>query len=378
MTNYCLVVAGEKSGEEHFLSFIKSLKHNVKEDLKFFGVGGDELRRQEMELIYHLKDFSSIGFSLDVIKRIPFYYKAMDRLVELCIERKVKVAILIDFQGFNLKIAERLHKRGIKVMYYVAPQAWIWKEGRVSKLRKFVDALFCIVPFEKKWFQLRGVKQAISVAHPVWEKNKEDVKNISRVSKKESDLIKILLLPGSRNFEVNFLLGEFSKAVSQIKETTQVEVSIVKTNSVNPKYYSYYNEIFDKVYDSNDLNQAMLEADFCFAASGTVTLQCGVFQLPTVVTYKVSLLNEFVIRNLMKYSGYASLTNLILEEEVFPEIMQDQVTADRLKEKFFTWLKDPSKQDYIQKRLKSLEFKLGHADCEVGAFIANYINEDSK
>jgi lipid-A-disaccharide synthase len=378
MDNYCLVVAGEKSGEEHFLSFMDDLKQNIKGDVKFFGVGGDILKDQGMELVYHLRDFSSMGFSTDVLKKIPYYYKAMDHLVDLCKKRNVQTAILIDFQGFNMKLASKLEALGINVMYYVAPQAWVWKEKRVNILKRVAHTLFCIVPFEKKWFKDRGVSQAVSVSHPVWYKNKSITHDIHRNVKKTNEKIKILLLPGSRNSEVEHLLGVFTQALDLIKNKTDIHVSLTKTNSVDDKFYDYYKDKIDCTYTSEELAQAMIEADYCFAASGTVTLQCGVFKLPSLVAYKVSLLNEFVIRSLMKYKGFASLTNLILDEEVYPELMQESVTPEKIVKTFYDWLKSETKQTYMLERLNFLEKEISKNDVIVGEYIANIINKEER
>jgi lipid-A-disaccharide synthase len=376
MKKNVLVVAGEKSGEEHFLSFYPELKEKLGQDVSFFGVGGDQLSAIGVELIYHLKDFSSMGFSIDVLKKIPFYFKAMDQLVDLCRQREVKVAILIDFQGFNLKIAKRLNDMGVKVMYYVAPQAWVWKENRVKTLKEVTHKLFCIVPFEKDWFQKRGVSQSVSVPHPVWQKNKELVRRLERKVIFENEKVKLLLLPGSRNFEVSLLLPVFAEALLELKSRYDLDISIVKTSSVDERLYNLYDGLYDRSYQAEKLNDALVNSDFCFAASGTVTLQCAVYKLPTIVCYKVSLLNEFVIRNIMKYSGFASLTNLILKKEIFPELMQADANSSQLVKKFENWIKSKMLQEEVLNERDILKDKLSHSDYNVGEYMAQIINEE--
>ena len=150
----CLLIAGEKSGEEHAMSFFPELKSLVPE-AEFYGVGGDELKSHGMDLLYHLKDFSSMGFS-EVIGKIPFYFNALSHIEKEVIRRHTKVAILVDFQGFNMRLAKRLSKRGVKVLYYVAPQAWAWKSHRAQALSETVHTLFTILPFEKNGFRIGG------------------------------------------------------------------------------------------------------------------------------------------------------------------------------------------------------------------------------
>ena len=140
----CLIIAGEKSGEEHAMSFLPTLMESSP-GMKFFGVGGDEMSSLGVENLYHLKDFSSWGFS-EVIGKIPFYFKALNQIVEEVKKRKCKFAILIDFQDFNLRLAKKLNREGVRVFYYVAPQAWAWKAWRAKALEENVDTLFTIIP----------------------------------------------------------------------------------------------------------------------------------------------------------------------------------------------------------------------------------------
>ena len=167
-----LVVAGEKSGEEHFLSFFPTLRSKCPE-ISWWGVGGSLMHSQGFELIYHLKEFSTWGFS-EALKKIPFYIKALRYICKQALLRETPVAILIDFQGFNLRLARRLSGQGVKIFYYVAPQTWAWKPARTNILKESVYTLFTILPFEKKWFTTRGLNRVISVPHPLWLQYKND------------------------------------------------------------------------------------------------------------------------------------------------------------------------------------------------------------
>ena len=157
----CLIIAGEKSGEDHAMTFLPVLKKHSP-NCHFYGVGGQRLENEGVELLYHLKDFSGIGIS-EVLSKIPFYYKALDHILDEVKKRKTKTAILIDFQGFNLKLAKKLKALGVNVLYYVAPQAWVWKPWRSKVLEKNVHTLFTILPFEKKWFQATSVIPGVSL-----------------------------------------------------------------------------------------------------------------------------------------------------------------------------------------------------------------------
>jgi len=341
----CLIIAGEKSGEEHALSFFPKLKEKNPQ-LSFFGVGGDELKSAGLELLYHLNDFSSWGYS-EVLAKIPFYKKAMETIVAEAVKRNTKVAILIDFQSFNLKLAGKLKEQGIAVQYYVAPQAWAWKEYRVKKLSETVHTLFTIIPFEKKWFQERGVKRVISIEHPQLTHHKK-ILEIFKRDHFDPKKVKVVLLPGSRNFEVNLLLAEFIEAINILKKEISIELSIVKSSSVDAQLYRPFDDYFDKVYTNEELVVALKESDFAIAASGTVTLSCALFELPTIVCYKSSLLNYFIYETVVSYRGPISLANIVHNHSVFPELIQDGVSSFNIAAKFKLWY--DKKHEYLKVR----------------------------
>ncbi|MAX65540.1 MAG: lipid-A-disaccharide synthase [Bacteriovoracaceae bacterium] len=372
----CLVIAGEKSGEDHAMTFFPELKKRVP-NCDFYGVGGDRLEAQGLSLRYHLKDFSGIGIS-EVLSKIPFYYKALDVLLAEVKERKTKTAILIDFQGFNLKLAKKLKKLDVKVLYYVAPQAWVWKPWRAKVLEKNVHTLFTILPFEKKWFQERGVSKVRSVLHPLMLEYKEKLLNIRE--RKSSDFAtrkkRILILPGSRNTEVGTLLDIFMRATKLIEEDYEIELGIVKSESVNEECYKEYK--FDYEWNSSKLAEALNWADMSIAASGTVTLATGLFQLPTVVCYKVSLFTEFVLAMLIPYKGPASLTNIIHKQYVFPEFIQVEADRYNIAKTIKSWIQNPQEYDRIISILKETKGHLTGDEFSVAEYMADVINHDSQ
>jgi lipid-A-disaccharide synthase len=367
----CLIIAGEKSGEEHALSFFNELK-SKNPNLDFFGVGGDELKNKGMELLYHLNDFSSWGYS-EVLAKIPFYKKAMQNILDEVIKRKCKVAILIDFQSFNLKLAGKLKEIGVEVLYYVAPQAWAWKEYRVKKLSKSVNTLFTIIPFEKKWFTDRGVKNVISIEHPQLTHHKLELNKFKRHDFNDQKL-KIVLLPGSRNFEVKELLEDFKEAILILRKEINIEVSIVKSSSVDARFYLAYESYFDKVYTNDQLVEALENADMAFAASGTVTLSCALFELPTIVCYRGSLLNYFIFETLVNYKGPISLANIVHNCSVFPELIQDKVSGFNIASIVKIWYH--KKDDFLKmrKELQLTKELVKGEDVNIPEYISSVIN----
>jgi lipid-A-disaccharide synthase len=347
----CLIIAGEKSGEEHALSFLPALKRRLPA-LQLFGVGGDEMAREGVELLFHLKDFSSWGFS-EVIGKIPFYLKAAKKLEMEVERRQAKVAIVIDFQDFNLRLAKRLAKKGVKVLYYVAPQAWAWKPWRAKSLAECAHTLYCILPFEKKWFTERGVPRVIGIQHPVALTYTEQTSNLpSRESIPENRPVRLLLLPGSRNFEVKLLLPEFMKAAKSLSKIKDIEIGFVRSSSVADELVSPYEVGIHRTWANEELSTALKWADIALAASGTVTLACALFEVPTVVCYRASLLNEFIFHTFLDYRGYISLANIVHEKEVFPELVQERSNSYEMDRALKRWVTNPSAYSQIKRELK--------------------------
>jgi lipid-A-disaccharide synthase len=324
---HVLVIAGEKSGEDHFLSFMNDIQQHSASP-HFFGVGGDEMKAAQVELLYHLKEFSTWGYT-EVLTKIPYYLRALKRLEQECIKRKVEVAVLVDFQEFNMLLAKRLIKHGIKIMYYVAPQAWAWKAWRAKTIAKCADHLFVLLNFEKSWFEHRGVKNVSWVAHPLFNTYLRYFSAIEQKAYPSSSTgkYKLLLLPGSRSSELKYLLAEFLETVKKLELRFELDVSLVRARHLPIELYGEAEGYVDTWYTDDQFADALMEANFCLAASGTVTLTCALFAVPTIVTYRSSLFNEFLFQTFVNYKGDVSLANLVHGERVFPELIQEQATS---------------------------------------------------
>lgn len=373
--NSCLIIAGEKSGEEHAMTFFPELKKLCPET-DFFGVGGEDLSLNGVELLYHLKDFSSMGFS-EVIQKIPFYFKAMKRLENEVIKRGTKTAILIDFQDFNLRLAQRLSKLGVQVLYYVAPQAWVWKPKRAAVLAKTVHTLYTILPFEKKWFHDRGVKQVRGIPHPLMRTYAHEFKTIpEKPFSNVKNGLELLLLPGSRKFEVQLLLEKFITAKKMLeKKGLKVRTHLVKVKHLPSYLYDYFADDIDVWYESEELVKAMNATHMSLAASGTVTLSTGLFELPTVVAYRGSLLNEYIYNNFINYQGPVSLTNIIHGEMVFPELLQDQARPELMAREIYSWVTQETEYNRLKGQLKKTKELLSGENFSVPESMAQVINK---
>lgn len=367
----CLIIAGETSGEEHAMSFFPRLQA-LRPDIQFWGVGGEKLQERGVELKYHLKDFSSMGFS-EVIGKIPFYKNALNTIVDTAVKRGTKDAILVDFQDFNLRLAQRLKKRGIRVWYYVAPQAWAWRANRAGVLAKTVERLFTILPFEEKWFRDRKVSQVTPIPHPLINSYKSQLERLPQ-RKWEERLLKaprIMVLPGSRRSEVKPLLPIFIETIKSLRnEIPHLHVTMSKVSHVDDAFYEAAQGVVDQWITPEELPEELLKSDLALAASGTVTLGTGLLGVPTVVAYQSSLLNEFVVRRCIRYRAPISLTNLVLGEIVFPEFTQAEVQVPLLREAMLRWIRDPALWNATENKLATLPGKMRAGVQDVGELLA--------
>ena len=379
MSQNCLIIAGEKSGEEHCLSFFDTLRSSCPQ-MHFWGVGGDSLKKKGMELLYHLKDFSSMGFS-EVLLKLPFYLNALKNIEREVIKRNCKVAILIDFQDFNLKLSKKLKSLGVKVLYYVAPQAWAWKEWRAKRIQETTDTLFTIIPFEKRWFRERGVENVVSVRHPLWVTYKDQLKKRRQEKVLMDDWSwkkrpkKLLVLPGSRNSEVGTLLPVFMKSLKLLKKEHDLELLLVSSPNVDEDFYRPYLKCFKKVYSSDSFGKALEIADLSLAASGTVTLGTALFSIPTVVCYKLSHFNDFIFYNFLNYSGPISLANIVHEENIFPELFNERLSEFNIKKYLNLWLNNFQKFEEVKFKLDRTEHLVSGEMDDVSPYLAGLVKD---
>ncbi len=373
--NNCLIIAGERSGEEHCLEFFNSLKDQLP-DIKFWGIGGDKLKNSGMEIIYDMKDLSAMGITS--ITHLIDMFKVLRYIEKLVIQRNCKVAILIDFQEFNYTLAKRISKLGVNIIYYVIPQVWIWRSYRAYVLDRIVHTLVCILPFEKKWLLKRGINKAIQIHHPLWKKYKDKLDNsILGIQYKSFDnlqrQVRILLLPGSRNKEVIYMLPKFIESISNLSNQFNFNISIITTTSVDNELYTPYLSVIDKVCTDNELEFAMKEADICLATSGTITLASALFQLPTIVCYQTNILNRFIFYELIKYKGFVSIINIIHNKQVFKEYLLDKFSVFNITNELKRLLTDRDYYNSIKNILEKNDEIFNIEELDIDNYIGKVI-----
>jgi len=349
-------IAGEASGDLHAS---KVIAHLTTLDLtaKMQGVGGNLMEDAGMTLTEHYKNTSFMGF-VEVLKNLPTIFDLFARIKKDILQFKPDVLILVDYPGFNLRIAEWAFKQNIKVHYYISPQIWAWKESRIHKIKAFIDSMFVILPFEKEFYQ-KWDYNVDFVGHPLIDEiHERSFLSESEFNAKHNLPNKpiIALLPGSRGQEISRVLpilltvcGKFKAHQFIIAGAPHIEgkfyETIIKNQSVKV--------IVDDTY--NLLNQSVA----ALVTSGTATLETALFKVPQIVCYKGNSLSYQIGKKLIKVK-YISLVNLIMDELVVAELIQDDLNTERLVEELELLIYQESKIQKLQDKYIELIDKLGN------------------
>jgi lipid-A-disaccharide synthase len=314
------IIAGENSGDLHGANLMKRLITLDKQAIFRF-CGGDKMLQQSDNICTHVKEMSFMGF-IEVLMNIRTI-KANINIVQADIESfKPDAVILIDYPGFNLRMAKFSHELGIKVFYYISPKVWAWKESRVNKIKAWVDELYLILPFEEAFYNTHNYK-AKYVGNPLLDAI-EDYKLSKKVNLENSQNI-LALLPGSRKMEVSKILPVMVEAAKQIKNM-KVLVAGVSTLP-RSMYQSAIDAGFEVVHDNT--YQLLNQAHTALVTSGTATLETALFNVPQVVCYKAHPLTIWIAKAFIKIK-FISLVNLIMDKEVVKELIQNDLNASKV------------------------------------------------
>lgn len=354
MVKNILVIAGEVSGDIHGKELIEVF-HRRNPEIKFWGLGGSGLASAGMEILHDVSELAVMGL-LDVVIKYPRLKKIFNEVLCEVKKRKPIGAILIDYPGFNLKMAPLLKKNNIKVGYFVSPQLWAWGSNRALEVRQFIDKMVCILPFEPEFYRQYSV-EAEFVGHPFVQ--------LVRPSLMKDDFLKkwnikepyMVLLPGSREKEVRKIFPIMHRVVSALnKKYPQLNFVLVRAPQITIPQVDGIIQIDGPNYD------ALCYARAALVASGSATLECALAKLPSIVLYKTDSFSWFLAKRVAKVR-YWALANIIAGEEVFPEFYQ-KIPFDRLYNACETILLDEQRRSQIIEKLDKIPDKLG----TVGAY----------
>ncbi|MEY4904417.1 MAG: Lipid-A-disaccharide synthase [Bacteroidota bacterium] len=327
------LIAGEASGDLHGSNLMNALRQEDA-SAEFRVWGGDLMQQAGGNLVKHYRDLAFMGF-FEVVRHLPTILGNLRFCKKDIVAYQPNVLILIDYPGFNLRIAKWAKARGIKVIYYIAPQVWAWKEGRVKTMKKVIDKLLVILPFEPTFFK-KHHWDVTFVGHPlldVTEKYKKT--NTFRKDNNLSDRPIIALLPGSRTQEIERMLGEMVKValafpIYQFVIAGAPSQSTYTYERILKRYPHIYTQINIKIVDNQTYN-LLANSHAALVTSGTATLETALFGVPQIVCYKGNSLSYFLAKRLVKVK-YISLVNLILDAPVVPELIQSDLNIEQLRE----------------------------------------------
>jgi lipid-A-disaccharide synthase len=333
-----LISAGEASGEYYGAGILDALVQRVPNS-EFFGVGGQRMREKGFETIVDAHQISVVGLA-EVVRHLPMIRREFKRLVREAEKRKPDAAILIDFPDFNLRLARELHQLGIPVIYYVSPQLWAWRQGRIKQIQKYVRKMLVIFPFEEQFYCERGV-DAEYVGHPLAD---EVLPTISRerfgaMNKLDPAKSWIALLPGSRHREVLLNLPDLLKT-AKLLQSSHVQFLLPVASSLDATWIgSLVADQGLSISLVRDARAALCHSRVAIVASGTATLEAALIGNPFVMIYRVTPLTYVLGRRLVKLSRFA-MPNLIAGREVVPEFVQHNFVPEKVAAKVRELLDD--------------------------------------
>ncbi len=329
-----LISAGEASGEFYGAELMKALRQRISEKapsaaIEFCGVGGEQMRAAGCELLVDAREIAEVGI-VEVVKHIPTIYRRFRQVVREIEQRRPDAAVLIDFPDFNLRLARELHQRGVPVIYYVSPQLWAWKQGRIERVRKYVRRMLVIFPFEEKFYRERGV-EAQFVGHPLADLPAPAITRDQFAVENKLDASRewIALLPGSRRAEVSRIFPTLLEAAQLLGPDYVYIVPVAST--LDPRWMSSFLRDYagPPIAFTSDARATLLHARAAAVASGTSTLEAALIGTPFTMVYQVAPLTWKLGRRLVKVDRFA-MVNLIAERDVVPELVQGDLTGQQV------------------------------------------------
>lgn len=369
------VVAGEPSGDLHASNLIAALKQNMPQAV-FRGLGGDKMQAKGVALFKHIRDLSYMGF-WEVLKHLPIILRNISETKKDIRSFNPDCIILVDFPGFNFRIAEFAHNRGIKVVYYISPQLWAWKEGRVARIKKWVNRLYVILPFEKDFYKKHQV-EAIFMGHPLLDALEQSLDQSSSYETFIQDNLLpdkpiIALLPGSRKQEIGSMLSTMTAIVPNFPDYQWV---IAGMNNYPVEHYQQFcgDHKIEVVYDQT--YTLLRHARAAIVTSGTATLETALIGTPLAVVYRAGNISYQIAKRLIKIP-YISLVNLIPNKPVVKELIQDDFNPVNLTTEVDKLLNDQVYRNQMKENFVHIRQLLGGSGAseKIAADFAGWIEK---
>jgi lipid-A-disaccharide synthase len=354
-----MLVVGEASGDMHGAHLVKALS-GKDQTLRFFGVAGEQLQQTNFEPLFNVSQIAGMGF-VELAGSLGNIWRAYRTLGRALRERKPDLLILIDFPEFNLRLAKLAKKLAIPVLYYISPQIWAWRRGRVRQIARWVNHMAVVFPFEVPLYASRGVKVSF-VGHPLLDIVRFHEPREAVLARLDLDPEKqtIAILPGSRRGEVAYHLPVLLDAALRLTQETEVQFLVVRASTVDRHELESILERFplripiveDKRYD------AVSACDLAWTASGTVTVETALLLKPMIVVYRLSWLT-YALAKMLVHVKHVGMVNIVAGEAVVPELIQADFTADAVVKETRKLFENQDLRDTMVRKLLALREKLG-------------------
>ena len=363
-----LIVAGEPSGDLHAANLVNNLK-SLNPELKFFGIGGALLKKCGVNIVFDISELALVGV-VEVLKNIFTVGKAFKTVLAKADAERPDFAILVDYPGFNLRLARELKKRSIPVVYYISPQVWAWGRDRVNIIKKYVDKIIVFFKFEEELYKTYGIDAAF-VGHPLLDTVKTTMTKDEVL--KAYDLSKgkpvIAILPGSRALEVKSFLSVIIEACAIInKKTGGAQFIIAKYAGLDRSLYedAIKGSNLDIRIADNDTHNVLSVADFAIVASGTATLETAIIGTPFIMVYRANLLT-YILYKMVSTTKFIGIVNIIAGREVVPELLQHDMNPENIAANVLELMGDKNKKAAMIDSLKYVRLTLGEKGASLRA-----------
>ena len=347
------ILTGEPSGDKLASTAISKLK-KINPDIEYLCVGGSNLESLGIKSIFDLKEITYMGFT-SVLLNILKIKNKIDKTVEEIIKFNPDILFSVDSPDFTLRVAERVKKinKDIKIVHYVSPQVWIWREGRVKKFKKFVDHMLLLFNFEKIFFDKENITNTF-VGHPLLEQDNKVKTDLSSLIDKEKKIISIFA--GSRNSEINVLLPILSEFIKMMNDKSNNYSFIFHSTNENRNFINDFindNKIKNSqvISDENIKSQVLNNSTFAVVKSGTISLEICNANIPSIIIYKINMINYFLMKFLVKVR-FANIINIINNKEIIPELLQNECNPKEIFNSVNYLLNHP---DLIKSQLESIK-----------------------
>lgn len=370
MAKKILIIAGEASGDCHAASLVKAI-NSIRPDINFFGIGGEGMQNAGVNIIYNVVNLAVIG-AIDVIKDFNKFRNIYNNLCYQIEQERPDCAILIDYPGFNLKIAKNLKALGIPIIYYISPQIWAWGPGRIKRIEQLVDRMLVLFKFEESLYKKEKIDVTF-VGHPLLDTVKQTKEKDELISQfgLNQNKITVGILPGSRNNEVTRILPIMIKVAKLIKDTMgadniQFLLPVAKTLKRDFVKGILKQTKLDIRLIEDDTYNAISLCKVAMVASGTATLETALLGVPMAIVYKAELITYLFTRAVIKIP-YIGLVNIIAGEKIIPEFIQYDAKPKPIAEYLVMLLKNESYWKKIKDQILGIKSKLGSPGASMRA-----------